>query len=334
MAAQMPNGQAALHSLWPDARWNISALFTHDQITFHALAALKERFDCRPAVDAIHGSLPVLWNSGRAARKARPIDPALVKKRLEAFNGVGSGVYYTFSNHLLGQEDLTDEACNRLLDAIDNDTGLNGVIVASDLLFDHIRKEHPALKLTASIIKATVENGKGDVDYYRKQAERFDSVMVHSDDGFNLDLLDQLDREKMEILVNENCVRNCTVREKHYALLASEQRTGGKSQPEGCLMPLTELDGKNLSCNMTDEEFKSVYDMGFRRFKLQGGGDMAWQYLYDFSRYLLEPTLVAPVFFKYIVAVQSAYLARDARAKLQAARAARAAKAKQDPPAS
>ena len=334
MAAQMPNGQAALHSLWPDARWNISALFTHDQITFHALAALKERFDCRPAVDAIHGSLPVLWNSGRAARKARPIDPALVKKRLEAFNGVGSGVYYTFSNHLLGQEDLADEACNRLLDAIDNDTGLNGVIVASDLLFDHIRKEHPALKLTASIVKATVENGKGDVDYYRKQAERFDSVMVHSDDGFNLDLLDQLDREKMEILVNENCVRNCTVREKHYALLASEQRTGGKSQPEGCLMPLTELDGKNLSCNMTDEEFKSVYDMGFRRFKLQGGGDMAWQYLYDFSRYLLEPTLVAPVFFKYIVAIQSAYLARDARAKLQAARAARAAKAKQDPPAS
>ena len=327
MAAQMPNGQAALHPLWPEARWNISALFTHDQITYHALAALKERFDCRPTVDAIHGSLPVLWNGGRTARKPMPGDPALVEKRLEAFNGAGIGVYYTFSNHLLGQEDLAHEACNRLLDAIDNDTGLNGVIVASDLLVDHIRKEHPALKLTASIVKATVENGKGDVDYYRKQAERFDSVMVHSDDGFNLDLLDQLDREKMEILVNENCVRNCTVREKHYTLLATEQRTGGKSQQEGCLMPLTELDGKNLSCNMTDEEFKSVYDMGFRRFKLQGRCDKVWQYLYDFSRYLLEPTLVAPVFFKHIVAVQSAYLARDARAKL------RALKAKQRPPA-
>ena len=326
MFGEMPCGRAALHPAWPEASWNLSALFTHDLITLHALGMLKERFDCRPAIDAIHGSLPLPWNGGRISH-VPTTNPAAVKTPLKNFNGEGIGVYYTFSNHLLGQEDLADKACNRLLDAIDNGTGLNGVIVASDLLFDYIRRGHPALKLTASIVKAAVENGKGDVDYYRKQAERFDSVMVHSDDGFNLDLLDQLDREKMEILVNENCVRNCTVREKHYTLLATEQRTGGKSQQEGCLMPLTELDGKNLSCNMTDEEFKSVYDMGFRRFKLQGRCDKVWQYLYDFSRYLLEPTLVAPVFFKHIVAVQSAYLARDARAKL------RALKAKQRPPA-
>ena len=163
------------------------------------------------------------------------------------------------------------------------------------MLFDHIRREHPALKLTASIVKATVEDGKGNVDYYRNQVERFDTVMVHTDDNFDLDLLDKLDREKMEILVNENCIRNCTVRGKHYSLMIKQQRSGGPYVPqEGCRYAVV-LGGKSLSCNMTDEELKSVYDMGFRRFKLQGRADKAWPYLYDFSRYLLEPTLTAPL---------------------------------------
>jgi len=285
MPTEMPTGQAALHPLWPEAHWNISALFTHDQITFHALAILKERFGCTPAVDSIHGSLPALWNGGRISQMPMPADPVL-EARLKAFNGAGIGLYYTFSNHLLDQKDLADEVCNHLLDLIDNGTGLNGVIVASDLLFDHLRREHPALKLTASIVKATVENGKGNADYYRRQAERFDSVMVHPDDGFNLDLLEHLDREKMEVLVNENCIRNCTVREKHYTLLVNQQRNGGPYTPqEGCLRPMVKLDGKSLSCNMTDEQFKAVYDMGFRRFKLQGRADKARLYLYDFSRY-------------------------------------------------
>jgi len=313
MLAEMPTGQAALHPLWPEARWNLSALFVHDRITFHALTALKERFDCTPALDAIHGSLAVPWNGGRISHVPTS-NPAAVESPLEMFNGAGIGVYYTFSNHLLEEAELADDACNRMLDAIDNDTGLNGVILASDLLFDHIRKEHPALKLTASIVKATVEGGKGNVDYYREQADRFDSVMVHTDDNFDLDLLDRLDREKMEMLVNENCVRNCTVRDKHYALMIEQQRRGGPYVPqEGCRYAVV-LGGTSMSCNMTDEELKSVYDMGFRGFKLQGRADKAWPYLYDFSRYLLEPTMTAPLFFKYIVEAQDA-LAKKAKAK-------------------
>ena len=313
MPREMPSGPAALHPLWPEAHWNLSALFVHDRITFHALATLKERFGCRPAVDAIHGSLPVRWNGGRISHVPAS-GPAAVQAPLKAFNGEGIGVYYTFSNHLLKEGDLADKVCNGLLDAIDNDTGLNGVIVASDRLFDHVRREHPALKLTASIVKVTVENGKGNVDYYRQQAERFDTVMVHTDDNFDLALLDQLDRDKMELLVNENCVRNCTVRGEHYALMIKQQRSGGPYTPhEGCRYAVVR-GGKSLSCNMTDAELKSVYDLGYRRFKLQGRADKPWSYLYDLSRYLLEPTLTAPLFFKYLVEAQDA-LDRKAKAK-------------------
>jgi hypothetical protein len=193
-----------------------------------------------------------------------------------------------------------------MLEKIDNGTGLNGVIISSDLLYDHIHREHPALKLTASIVKATVEDGKGNLDYYRKQSERFDSVMLHTDDNWNLDLLDRLDRDKIEILVNENCVRNCNVRAQHYNLMIEQQRSGGPYVPqEGCQYAVIR-GGRNRSCNMTEAELKGVYDMGFRRFKLQGRADKPWTYLYDFSRYVLEPTLTAPLFFKYIVEAQEA----------------------------
>ena len=313
MFVEMPSGPAALHPLWPEARWNLSALFTHDRITYHALAMLKERFDCRPAIDAIHGSQPVAWNGGRISH-VRSYNPAAVEAPLKNFNGEGIGIYYTFSNHLLHQKDLADKACNRLLDAIDNGTGLNGVILASDMLFDHVRREHPALKLTASIVKATVEGGHGNVDYYRRQAERFDSVMLHTDDNWDLDLLDKLDREKTEILVNENCVRNCAVRAEHYVLMIAQQRTGGPYVPHEQCRYAVVRGGKSQSCNMTDEELKAVYDMGFRRLKLQGRADKPWPYLYDFSRFLLEPALTAPLVFKYLVEAQDA-LDRKTKAK-------------------
>ena len=317
MFGEMPCGRAALHPAWPEASWNLSALFTHDLITLHALGMLKERFDCRPAIDAIHGSLPLPWNGGRISH-VPTTNPAAVKTPLKNFNGEGIGVYYTFSNHLLGQEDLADKACNRLLDAIDNGTGLNGVIVASDLLFDYIRRGHPDLKLTASIVKVTVEGGKGKVDYYRKQADRFDRVMLHTDDNWDLDLLDQLDRKKMEILVNENCIRNCAVRAQHYDLMIEQQRSGGPYTPhEGCRYAIV-LGEKNLSCNMTEAELKSVYDMGFRQFKLQGRADKASTYLCDFSRYLLEPTLTAPLVFKYLVEAKDV-LDRKLKAKQRSA---------------
>jgi hypothetical protein len=315
MSTDMPTGRAALHPLWPDAHWNLSTLFAHDQITYHALAILKDRFGCEPNVDTIHGSPLVLWNSGRISR-VPPSSSAVIEEPLKVFNDMGIGIYFTFSNHLLDENDLADKVCNRLLDMIDNDSGLNGVIVASDLLFSHVRREHPGLKLTASIVKAATENGKGNLDYYRRQTERFDSVMIHTDDGFNYGLLDQLDREKTEILVNENCVRNCGVRAQHYALLADQQRKGVPyTKQKGCLMPIQELDGRGLSCNFTDGEMKRVYDMGFRRFKLQGRGDKTWYYLYDLSRYLLDPTYVMPVFYKYIMMAYGLTVEQKARAR-------------------
>ena len=41
-----------------------------------------------------------------------------------------------------------------------------------------------------------------------------------------------------------------------------------------------------------------AYDLGFRHFKLQGRRDNVYSYIYDLTRYLLEPDFAAPLVFK------------------------------------
>lgn len=308
---KLPEGDLAGHPFWPQARWNISGLITQGRYIFDVYTILKERFGHRMNIDSVHGSPGVPWNSGRLSHTPVPSFDAL-GAAISQFNSEGIGVFYTFSNHLLQAGDMANPVCNRMLDVIDNGSGLNGVILASEFLYDHVQQTHPDLKLTASIIKVTMEDGLGQVDYYRSMTDRFDSVMIHPDDGLNFDLLDQLDRDRMEILVNENCILHCQTRQEHYRRMARQQRAPDLSTDEreqmarnlkpGCLMPMETLACQGRSCNFTTREMKHVYDMGFRRFKLQGRDDSPSFFLYDLLRYTIEPELLMPVIYKAFIA--------------------------------
>jgi len=308
MRAEMPSGRSALHPLWPEARWNVSGLFVRGQLIYDLKGLLADRFSCHLGIENVHGAPAVPWNAGRVSRV--PVRFDALRKTIRMFNDADVGVFYTFSNHLLEEEDLAEPTCNRMLQMLDNGRGLNGVILASELLYDHVRREHPDLTLTASIVKVTVEDGKGKPDYYKGLGERFESVMVHPDDGFNYDVLDQLDRERVEILVNEDCGLNCEHRKTHYEAMARQQKEAFYSRERNtsqawheamrCRAPSRLQDRPRRTCNMTREELKRVYDMGFRRFKLQGRCLHPMGFLFDLVRYALEPDLVLPVVFKLV----------------------------------
>jgi len=297
-------GEEALHPLWPKARWNVSGLFVHERVLLNAFLILAYRYDCPLPIESLHGAPSVAWNSGRVTRIPARVGPFERVTRL--FNQEQIGIFLTFSNHAIAREQLADPVCNQLLQTIDNGAGLNGVILASDTLYDYVRERHPALKLTASIVKVTMEHGRGRADYYHSLAERFDSVMLHPDDGFDLELLGQLNRDKTEILVNENCALHCPIREEHYELLAAQQLNGRPEDARAttehettrCPMPAVHLDGHRRSCNFSTDELKAVYDLGYRRFKLQGRADRPHALICDTLRFMLEPDRVYPVVLK------------------------------------
>ena len=305
MAEASRVGKSALHPDWPEASYNVSGMFIYHLLLAQFLDMMKDGFSCRVPVEAIHGAPAIRWNAGRPAKL--PLNVAGLSASLDPMYSRNVGYFATFSNHLIGNEDLSDPSGNRLLEFIAQRPDLNGVIIVSDMLSNYIQRKFPALRQIASIIKVTFDQGKGRTDYYRELGKRFHRYVVHPDDCRDLKLLDQLDRDKAEIIINENCVADCPTRPKHYDAYARLQRALGTPQEQvvqneinqivaSCHSPLrpNRLCEHRRSCNLDRAELKAIYDMGFRHFKLQGRADDPFTYAYDLVRITLEPEFVVP----------------------------------------
>ncbi len=331
----LPSGKDILNPICPEAKWDVSGLFVFDNF-FHSLIQTGRKiFDCDLPIESIHGCYPLMWNNGRSTpvaaeswgdRKKHGPEPVLESWQICPFP---VGCYLTFSNHLVKEEHLEDPSSNWLLDLLvkHNSNHNNGVIVASDILSNYIRQKYPELKQKASIVKSAVETPKVErrtFDYYNELSERYDRIMLHPDDGFNIPLLKKIadsgKMEQYEIIVNENCVKDCSVRKSCYQSIGKDAITGWHGQfhfvdsypehdaeddnpdPKCGRMNYFHSDPKyrtaKRSGNFTLKELEEIYDMGFRHFKLQGRDDQ-WTFMrYDFIRYVLESDQIGPRWFK------------------------------------
>lgn len=308
---KLPGGSSILHPDWPAARFNLSGLFAHDPLLFQLVLTMESAYQCRLPVEAMHGAPATPWNAGRLADA--PFDLARFRSVLDFLNARGIGFFPTFSNHFIDERDLADPVGNTILECLAQRGQLNGVIVASDRLSNHIAQRYPNLKQIASVIKVTLDRGQGRPDYYHQLGQRFHRYVVHPDDGRNPKLLEQLEPEKAEILVNENCGPNCPHRARHYDGFARLQQARGTDQQgpveqelqqleTNCRCPnfLPRLPNRERSCNLTMPELKAAYDLGFRHFKLQGRANDPFTYAFDLTRYMLEPIFIAPLVFKAV----------------------------------
>ena len=58
------------------------------------------------------------------------------------------------------------------------------------------------------------------------------------------------------------------------------------------------LSKRKRSCNLSDIELKTIHDLGFRHFKLQGRADNPLFFAFDLVRFMLEPHVAAPLAYK------------------------------------
>ena len=307
-----PQGAAALHPDWPEARFNLSGMFGLHPVILQLIKVVERAFGCRLPIEAIHGAPDMPWNGGRWSRM--PFNPAEFATVLNFLHSRNIGFYATFTNNHITSDDLSHPLGNQLLEIINQRPDLNGVIITSELLSQYISRKYPAIRQIASITKVEFEKGVGRVEYYRELGKRFHRYVVHSDDCCKPQLLGQLDREKAEIIVNENCVRNCPQRFHHFDTIARLQRAQTPAEQQKwmqeinaimsrCPQPahLHRIGEHALSCNLSCDEMKAVYDLGFRHFKLQGRGDDPQSYAYDLTRFMLEPEVAAPQAAKVIL---------------------------------
>jgi collagenase-like PrtC family protease len=300
---------------WPEAKWNLAGLFVHRKL-LRTLIIMMKNNNILYALDAFHGCPDLIWNGGRINNNVLNFPDTAAY--FEALNKLGIGVFLTFSNAVLEKRNLEDPDANRLLECLDEKSGLNGVIVVSDLMSDYIGQKKPGLKQICSVVKSYIENPEGDLEWYETMQARFDRVVVHTDHMFDLDLLDKLDRNRAEILVNEGCVYKCPNRKRHQTLnsIFNLAQAEGAASAKEALEKITEIKqttcaggaglisehrnpGHTRSCFLKRDEIKVMYDMGFRNFKLCGRRKpvfaMAWNVIHYLFSPAMGPTFSGPI---------------------------------------
>ena len=135
----------------PIAHYHLPGLFEFYEL-YRAFLPLyrehREYFYDWCDIGSIYGApADCLWGGGRVGFGDN--DPREVLALLEEY---GISARLTFSNSLLRKEHLGDKRCNHLSKLLEEGGG-NGVIIHSELLLEHLKRNYPSLYFVSSTTK-------------------------------------------------------------------------------------------------------------------------------------------------------------------------------------
>ena len=214
-----------------------------------------------------------IWGGGRVEEGYE--DPCKVLELMEKYE---ISARLTFSNSLIRKEHLMNKRCNALCAVFEDSLKKqNGVIVHSDLLLDHIKRNYPGLYFVSSTTKVLT-----DFSQFMGEVNRDEFLYVVPDFRLNKAFdkwktLSQSQKDKVEFLCNECCWFGCRDRKSCYETV-SRKNLGEDCPEHHCAAPDASY-GYRFSKAMENpgfisvEELKNVYlPMGFSNFKIEGRG--------------------------------------------------------------
>jgi hypothetical protein len=215
--------------------WNLSGGIVHRGLLLPFIDALE-----LPNVSlSVHDGFSGLsWCGGREWGSTTA--PAVLDEVLEQYRRRDVGFNLLFSNHLLGPDDLANDYGNLLLDKLHDER--NGVVVCDGVLADYVRERYPKYRLIRSVVNAYLDEviyrrPGAIVRYLQEKIRHYDRVVVPSELNLRFELLDQLDKSKLEFLVNNNCYWHCPFSVKHYTEIARGFKSAGGSSTPTWRMP-------------------------------------------------------------------------------------------------
>ena len=259
----------------PIAHYHLPGLFEFYEL-YRAFLPLyrehREYFYDWCDIGSIYGApADCLWGGGRVGFGDN--DPREVLALLEEY---GISARLTFSNSLLRKEHLGDKRCNHLCKLLEEGGG-NGVIIHSELLLEHLKRNYPSLYFVSSTTKVLT-----DFRVLLAEVNREEFRYVVPDFRLNkafheLASLKPEQKDKVEFLCNECCWFGCRDRRACYENVS--RKTLGESCPDHRCTAPGGNEGYRFSKAMENPAFIGARDirevylpMGFSNFKIEGRG--------------------------------------------------------------
>lgn len=228
------------------------------------------------------------WNGGREnkVKSFKKLEECF--KIIKQINSLGISVRFTFTNPLITEYELNDYVGNSLMKMANN--GMNGVIVASEVLHKYLKEKYPNFHYVYSTTKCSLNLEDYDNDYDISVLD----YRLNKDKNF---LNSIKDKSKIEILVDD-CCPSCKFRKQHFENVGKYNL--GEDIDISCLNP--ENYGKyenpknfyesllrTMKNSLTYEEVEEYKKMGFNKFKLTGRSQGRRFLLDSYIYYFVKP---------------------------------------------
>jgi len=250
-------------------------------------------------IQSLYDSLPGLkWNGGRTINNDL-VNTQTVLKNIENINYLGIGINFTFSNFLIKENDLKDKKCNDILRVLSS-SNLNGVIVSSMLLKDYIMKYYPNLKIILSLtyFYNNIDNISNEIKK-TFQDNVYHKIVIPPDYNYDFNLLLNLNnKNKIELLLNETCYKNCKYKKEHYRLI-NEDNLNHTTFANGFCYKVHTQTSINYNLISNEYDIEKFVKLGIKNFKISGRTLENKAYIFFLYKFLIKKEY-RDLFYSYI----------------------------------
>ncbi len=266
----------------PEARWTVGGAFRFDFCLRQAIHFFAEKLPIRK-LNQLAGAPPCLWSLDWFSQR-RPISGPAYIKLLDTYTKEGIGLTLVFDNPFIRPEHLQDPYALFLVAELvrRNAAHQHAVCVANDQLAELLRRQFPALPIYCHVNRLLAEpaSTRRDAAFYSLLGRRYNRICLHPEDAVNPAVFTTLaEPGRMDVIINDPCLRGCPFRQQHVQILADyrrepynpthSQRRVALLNQAACLRIDSSGPQQKKAGNLTKAECRALYAAGFRSFVIQ-----------------------------------------------------------------
>ena len=214
------------------------------------------------------------WNGGGKNMFGDMPTEEIIVQTLDFYGNKGIDVYLTATNPCIEERDLHDRYANMTMRLAEEKNDHVKVLVASPILEAYLRETYPGLKIIKSIIAS-----EHIVDY-NAEIKNYEQMVLGRPFAFDIDkmkTINEEDRGRYEILLNDECNLDCPRLYSHYVVngpvmmfISEPDETPGFhcTAPAASSQFAIELQRFHV---ISPQELEEIYmPMGYSKFKISG----------------------------------------------------------------